>query len=276
MKNLARLKTGGFAHICSVEKVSELISFMRRFNTFRVMGNGSNIVFSDSGVSEPVIKLSGEFKRIVSSGGEVIAGAGCFLAEVIKKSFENSLSGLERLAGIPAEVGGAVRNNAGAFGTEICGFIRWIKVADGRGVRKIGRAGLKSGYRRISFGKRAVVTEVCFKLKRASRKKIMAGMKDAIRRRGERGFLARNSTGCIFKNPAGGNAGKLIEKAGFKGEKLGGVAVSKRHANIFVKTPNASAGDVYRLMQRIRLGVFEKSGVFLEPLVEFWGDFQGL
>ncbi|MFH1958413.1 MAG: UDP-N-acetylmuramate dehydrogenase [bacterium] len=274
MKNLARLKTGGFAHTFRVEKTSELVEFLRMFESFRVLGNGSNVVFSDSGISEPVIKLGGEFKRIVSSGGEVIAGAGCLLAEVIKKCFEISLSGLERLAGIPAEVGGAVAMNAGAFGTEISDFIGWIKVADRKGVRKISRKGLSCGYRRVSFGHSAVVTEVCFNLVKSDRGKIMAGLKKAISRRAERGFFVKNSTGCIFKNPVGGYAGELIERAGLKGERFGGAAVSTRHANIFVKTLNAPASDVYCLMQRIRLGVFEKSGIFLEPLVEFWGDFR--
>ncbi|MFH1353225.1 MAG: UDP-N-acetylmuramate dehydrogenase [bacterium] len=274
MKNLARLNTGGFAHIYRVEKISELVDFLRMFENFRVLGNGSNVVFSDSGISEPVVKLGGVFKKIKVEKERVIAGAGCLLSKVIKKCFEKSLSGLERLAGIPAEVGGAVRNNAGAFGAQISDFISWIKVADKKGVRKISRKGLSCGYRRVSFGHSAVVTEVCFNLAKSDRGKIMAGLKKAISRRGERGFFVKNSTGSIFKNPPGAYAGRLIEKAGLKGATAGGAAVSKRHANTFIKNPDASGCDVYRLMRKVRVGVFEKSGIFLEPLVEFWGDFR--
>ena len=274
MKKLARLKAGGLAHICRVEKISELVDFLRLFENFRVLGNGSNVVFSDSGISEPVVKLGGEFKKIKVEKDRVTAGAGCLLSEVIKKCFENSLGGLERLAGIPAEVGGAVAMNAGAFGAEISDFIGWIKVADKKGVRKISRKNLRSGSRWVFFGKNAVVTEVCFKLRRADRKKIIAGLKKVIRLRGEKGFFVKNSTGSIFKNQPGSSAGELIERAGFKGERTGGASVSERHANIFVKTPNASAGDVCRLMRKVRAGVFEKSGIFLEPLVEFWGNFN--
>jgi len=273
MKNESRLRTGGFAHIFRVEKISGLVDFLRMFENFRVLGNGSNVVFSDSGISEPAVKLGGEFKKIRFEEGKVIAGAGCLLSNVIKESFERSLSGLERLAGIPAEAGGAVAMNAGAFGAEISDLIRWIKVADRKGVRKISRNGLVCGYRRVSFGHSAVVTEVCFKLQKSDREKIKAELKKTIRLRAERGLFVKNSTGSIFKNPQGGYAGRLIEKAGFKGVVRGGVSVSKRHANTFIKKPDAGGCDVYRLMRKVRAGVFEKSGIFLEPLVEFWGNY---
>jgi len=265
---------GGSAHIFRLVNNAELSGFTGDFDNYRVLGNGSNVIISGAGITEPVIKLGGDFKKIRVSGSDVIAGAGSLLKDVIKKSAAKGLSGLENLAGIPAAVGGAVFKNAGAFGSTISDVLKWVKFYRTGKEYKISGKMISASYRTGPVKIPAVISEVCFSLSKKPKGKILGRIKEVIKLRTEKGFIYKNGTGCIFKNPAHIPAGKLIEESGCSRFRAGDVFVSPLHANVFVLRGARRCDAAYELMNKVRARVYEKKGVCLESLVEFWGVFS--
>jgi len=275
LAEITRLSTGGWAAVARVSSVKELKDEVRSCSSYRVLGNGSNVIIADSGVSEKIIKLDGEFKKIRIKGNKVIAGGGVLLKDVLKKCAEASLAGLENLAGIPASVGGAVFKNASAFGCEICGLLERIKFIDGKGAgRALDCGSMSYSYRTGPLKRGQILTQACFVLKKGSSEKISARIRNNILERSRRGFMKKNATGSLFKNPPGGLAGKIIQDAGLSGLCRGSAAVSPRHANVLSLGANPKAEDAYNLMTDIRKAVLFKKNVYLEPLIEFWGTFS--
>ncbi|MBU3954905.1 FAD-binding protein [bacterium] len=267
------LGCGGAAHIFRVFNASELSGFTVQFNNFRALGNGSNVIISGAGITEPALKLDGAFRKISVRGSEVIAGAGSMLKDVIKKSAAEGLSGLENLSGIPAAVGGAVFKNAGAFGSSVSDALKWVKFYRGGKEYKISGKMISASYRTGPVKIPSVISEVCFSLAKSSKDKILRRIKEIIKMRMEKGFIYKNGTGCIFKNPAKISAGKLIAESSCSRFCSGGVSVSPLHANVFILGGARRSEDAYALMNKIRTRVYKKKGVYLEPLVEFWGVF---
>ncbi|MCD6311834.1 MAG: FAD-binding protein [Elusimicrobia bacterium] len=203
------LGCAGPAHVFRVRSVRELREFTAGFDNYRVIGNGSNVIVSGSGITEAVLKLDGDFKKISVRENEIIAGAGSLLKEVIKKSAEKGLSGLENLAGIPAAVGGAVFKNAGAFGSSVGDVLKWVKFFRGGKEYKISGKMISASYRTGPVKIPAVISEVCFSLSKKPKEKILGRIKEVIKLRTKKGFIYKNGSGCIFKNSAT-PAGKLI------------------------------------------------------------------
>jgi len=268
-----RIPSRGIAHIFYVSNLKELLEISEKFTSFRIIGNGSNIIVSDKGLKEPVLKLSGQFESIKSKDNFLIAGAGAKLSQVLSFCMDRGLCGLEEFAGIPATIGGAVYKNAGAFGSEICTKIKWIKFLEGRKLKKISNRDISFSYRKGPLKHGQIVIEVCFRLKKSTPQNIKGRIKEIYKKRKQKGFLGKNISGCVFKNPRGLSAGKVIEEAGLKGEKIGSVRVSRKHANVFEFGKNFNTEDFFNLMLEVRRIVYEKKGILLEPLIEFWGDF---
>jgi len=264
----------GSTHIFRLVNNSELRDATGDLDNYRVLGNGSNVIISGAGITEPVIKLGGDFKKISVSGSDVIAGAGSLLKDVIKKSAAKGLSGLENLAGIPAAVGGAVFKNAGAFGSAISDVLKWVRFYRAGKEYKISGKMISASYRTGPVKIPDVISEVCFSLSKSSKDKILRRIKEVIKLRTKKGFIYKNGSGCIFKNPANISAGKLIASSGCSRFRAGGVFVSPLHANVFILRGAHRPEDAYDLMNKIRARVYEKKGVYLEPLVEFWGVFS--
>ncbi|MBA3052184.1 MAG: FAD-binding protein [Candidatus Omnitrophota bacterium] len=273
LRDITYLASGGPAHVWHAATVAELKAFTEQFHTFRVLGNGSNVIVSSAGLTEPALMLDGDFKKIKLKGNDVIAGAGAGLKDVIKKSAAAGLCGLENLSGIPASVGGAVFKNAGAFGSSISDVLKWVRFYRSGREYRISGGRIKASYRTGPVPIPAVISEACFSLRKKAREKIIDRIKDLTAKRKEKGFIYKNGSGCIFRNPAGMPAGKLIEQCGCSRWRSVGVSVSPLHANVFVLRGASSADDAYELMSRIRARVYEAQGVYLEPLVEFWGRF---
>lgn len=241
-----------------------------------VLGKGSNILVSDSGIDGAVISMV-YMNKISVCEDRLICEAGASLSEVCRTALENSLSGLEFAYGIPGSVGGALYMNAGAYGGEMSDIVEKADFTDENGdCHSVFSEDMKLGYRTSVFktGKKTI-TCVTLKLTVGKKGEIESKMNDYIRRRREKQPLEYPSAGSTFKRPEGHFAGALIEKNGLKGFCVGGAAVSDKHAGFVINRGNAKAADVKRLMDEVRKTVLEADGVELEPEVILIGNFNG-
>ncbi len=233
-----------------------------------ILGRGSNTLISDRGFDGVVAVLSGRLGRITrTSKDKVYVESGCDLNRLVIRAIESGMAGLESLSGIPGSVGGAVRMNAGAMGSEIgqtvegVDILRIIKhkveVKHIRG-RDIGFA-----YRSTDLRESDVIYGVAMKLAQESPEVLSSRRREVLRWRRENQPLERPSAGSIFKNPEGASAGELIERCGLKGMRVGDAAVSDKHANFIVNLGTAKADDVYRLMMRIKEEIYNREGIEL-------------
>lgn len=239
-----------------------------------VLGNGSNLLVSDTGVRGFVILLAGEFNRYELTGQTLRAGGGYNLPKLANRIAKLGLGGLEFACAIPGTVGAGLVINAGAHGGELKDVVTETTVVwlDGRKeVLPVDRIGLR--YRSSDLqGAGAIVTEVVMQLRTAVQEELMAHMKAHLERRRQTQPLNLPNAGSVFMNPPGDFAGRLIEQAGLKGLTVGGAQVSEKHANFVVNLGNATAKDVLLLMDRVRAEVDARFGVRLQPEVKIWGD----
>ena len=242
-----------------------------------VMGNGSNLLISDSGIRGLVIKIRSQEADIsINSETKIMtASASALLSVAVKKSVDAGFSGLEWAAGIPGTVGGAVSMNAGAYGSEIKNTLRSVRavvktdnkyeIAD----KAVKDSDLGYRYSRFSYPD-MIVLSATFELSSGDGTEKMR-MDDYTKRRASKQPLSYPSAGSVFKRPDGFFAGKLIEDAGLKGVSVGGAKVSELHAGFIINTGGAKASDVVRLIEIIKKAVFESSGVMLEEELKLIG-----
>ncbi|MEI6150251.1 MAG: UDP-N-acetylmuramate dehydrogenase, partial [bacterium] len=231
---------------------------------FQVLGGGSNVLVSDLGVRGVVARLSGPtFRQMEEREGVVVAGAGVPLARLLAWAEEHSRAGLEYLEGIPATVGGALRDNAGAFGHAIGDHVAWVRGIDREGSPcTLPQELLDFGYRRCPRLRDLVVVEAAFILEPGDRSAIQRVRNEIAAKRNW--MKSIHSAGSVFKNPRGDFAGRLIEKAGLKGYTVGHASISGQHANVMVTEKGARASDVLALMARAREEVLRQFNVTLE------------
>jgi UDP-N-acetylmuramate dehydrogenase len=233
-----------------------------------VMGRGTNLVPSDSGFRGAVIVLQGELAGTAFEGATARAGAGALLAGLVEGAAERGLAGLEFAVGIPGTVGGAVVGNAGTATEWIGGVVESVTVmdADGRPSEVPGSV-IAFGYRTSSLrGAGGVVARARLGLSPRPVTEVRGRMQKAREaRRGQP--LDLPSAGSVFRNPPGDSAGRLIDKAGLKGFRCGGVEVSSRHANFLVNAGGGRAADVVNAIRTVRERVWADSGIILEPEV---------
>ncbi|RME37026.1 MAG: UDP-N-acetylmuramate dehydrogenase [Planctomycetota bacterium] len=237
----------------------------------KVLGSGANVLVSDEGFDGAVVRLDrGSFKTIRYREGAVETGAGVELMPLSRTCSERGLAGLEGLAGIPASMGGAVRMNAGGRFGEIGEVVRRVEVVTPQGDRKTieGRA-LGFGYRTSALNG-AIVVRVELQLRPDDPERVRARYEECFAYKQASQPMAEHSAGCIFKNPPGASAGRLIERAGLKGTACGRARVSERHANFIVADRGATAADVLRLIDLVRRRVEEAFGVELETEIDIW------
>lgn len=246
-----------------------------------VLGNGSNVLVSDAGVRGVVLRLSGEFteceiKEDVHQGNaSAMAGGGMLLSSFAMQLAKKGFSGFEFAAGIPGSVGGAVAMNAGAYGGEIKDCITKAEILTQNGELKIYSAEeLKLSYRHsILSEEKGIVTRAWFSFPIGSKLYILSNIEMLSRKRKEKQPLEYPSAGSTFKRPEGNFAGKLIMEAGLAGYQVGGAAVSEKHCGFVVNKGNATAADIYAVMQHTIKTVEENSGIRLEPEVKLLGEF---
>lgn len=235
-----------------------------------LLGGGSNVVVADAGVRGAVIHL-GSLNRIVRDGNAVTAGAGVTLPSLLRATKEAGLAGLERLTGVPAHVGGAVAMNAGTRDGETFDLLQSLVVALPSGAIDVwGRERFAARYRDGGLGE-AVALQATFALEPDDPQAIFARFTASLKLRNSTQPVSQRSVGCVFRNPKGDAAGRLIEQAGAKLMRAGGIEVSAMHANYFVNLGNGSAADFVALLREVRSRVQDQFGVALEPEVKFWG-----
>lgn len=240
-----------------------------------VLGNGSNLLVSDSGYRGVIIQMDRNMEEIRLEGNEIHACAGALLSSIAVAARNASLTGFEFAGGIPGTLGGAVVMNAGAYGGELKDVLKEAVVMDREGkIFTIPVEELEMGYR-TSVIKTAeyLVLEAVIALEKGDPEKIRATMKDLSDRRTEKQPLDCPSAGSTFKRPEGYFAGKLIMDSGLRGYRIGGAQVSEKHCGFVINAGGATAKDVRALMDHVISTVQEKYGVTLEPEVKFLGDF---
>ena len=220
--------------------------------------------------SDLVLHL-GSFHRIVRDKNRITAGAGVTLASLMRATKEVGLAGLEKLCGIPAHVGGAVAMNAGTRDGETFEYLVSLTLLDPDGrLQVLGKKDFHPQYRDGGLGDR-IVLSATWELHEDSPDAIFARFSESLRRRNATQPVSMRSVGCVFRNPPGDAAGRLIEQAGCKTLHIGGIEVSGVHANYFVNAGTGTCREFLALLEEVRKRVQSKFGVYLEPEVKLWG-----
>lgn len=298
MSKYTSFRAGGLAaaliEVETIEELKAVLRFVDEENIQHVMlGNGSNMLFKDSGYDGLVIKLSpqgfdyiayikaeeglekgrpedlkpGE-KYLVHVGAAMRNG---ILAKILQK---DGLAGYEFASGIPGSLGGAVFMNAGAYGGEMKDIVKSVKAVspDGLEERVFTSEEMYFGYRHSILGENGyIAVEVTLELEKGDKEAIGARMKELLEKRNSKQPVNYPSAGSTFKRPEGHYAGKLIEDAGLKGLTVGGAQVSTLHSGFVINKEGATATDILQLMALIQNTVYDKFGVMLEPEVRIIG-----
>ncbi len=272
LKKHTSFRIGGRArYFLYVENQKALMEVMKVIKKHRmkylVIGQGTNILFRDSGFNGVIIKLQGDFKRITHCKNLFVSGAGVTIDDFLNTAASLNYGGAEYLAGIPGTIGGAVKSNAGAFGHSISELVANVTIFEA-GKRMISVQGdkINFGYRHSDISDRAIILAVTLRMKKKPRNLIKREMRKFLELRWKKqpsGF----SAGSFFKNPLPLSAGKLIEECGLKGTRVGGAVISKKHANFIINRGRAKAMDVIRLMKIVKQKVKAAKGIELEPEV---------
>jgi UDP-N-acetylmuramate dehydrogenase len=235
------------------------------------LGAGSNLLISDAGFRGVVICLADLLDDPVVDGNRVRVAAGWRLPSLVSRFTRLGLSGLEWAEGVPGSAGGSVRMNAGAFGDSMQGSVREVALLDRQGRverRRVSPADFT--YRGAPFLGDRLVVEALLDLTPRPPSEIEEIIRPFREHRRRTQPVGARSSGCIWKNPPGSNAGRLIEEAGLKGTVLGGAKISEVHGNFIVNTGGATCSDVLALADRIREKVLREFGVVLEMEVVVW------
>lgn len=237
----------------------------------KVLGGGSNLLVDEGELAFVVVHLGGLSRETSWDGCRVRTSAGTPLAVVLREAIQHGCAGLEWAAGLPGSIGGAVVGNAGAFGGETGAHVRAVMLlgTDGR-VRRREIAADDFSYRRSFVAPGELVLEVEMELEPGDPDAVRAEVARVNRTRVAGQPKGGHSSGCVFKNPEGDHAGRLIDACGLKGRRVGGAVVSDAHANFVVNEGGATAADVLRLVEDVRSEVLRQTGVALVPEIRVW------
>jgi len=269
-------KVGGNAdYFCIVNNLKQLRKVFEvchpKYNIF-ILGDGTNVLFSDEGYRGVVIKLSGEINKLKILGNLIKVGSPVSLSSIVKKALENELSGLEFAWGIPGTLGGSISGNSGAFGSEICDLLKNVKVCDFKGkIHNFSSNQLDYGYRYCKLPVNGVILEADLKFKQNSREKIDKKMKKNMEWRRKYQPIESKTAGSVFKNPEGMSVAKLLESMDLKGKAINGARFSPRHINFIENFNNAKAKDIYNLIELAKELIYNKFKIVLETEIKLIG-----
>jgi UDP-N-acetylmuramate dehydrogenase len=248
-----------------------LIKAKKAGKRYLVVGCGSKLLIKKKKIPLAVHLNSAHFKKCAVEGSDLIAGAGVGVQRLIKEAYDNGLGGLEFLSGIPASVGGAIMLNAGISWPkriEIGAFVHSLWVIDENGrFKTLDKKDLEFDYR-LSNLRPYIILSARFGLFKKRKKYIKLKMQKFLAYRRRTQELGYPSAGCIFKNPNGHSAGKLIDLCGLKGRAIGGAQISSKHANFIINRGNARPEDIMALMKLAKRKVRNKFKVNLEPEIQ--------
>jgi len=235
-----------------------------------LLGKGSNVLVRDGGIDGVVIRLADDFATIEINENRIRAGGGASLAEVVSKATSSGIGGLDFLAGIPGTVGGAVITNAGSGDTWLSHRTLQVSLlTDDLREVELGEGDVGFGYRGI--GENLVVLEILLAGSLSSVQEARQGVEEHLSRRRTTQPAGESTAGCVFKNPPGNVAGRMIDEIGMKGFSIGGARVSTVHANWIVNTGGATAGEILNLIEEIRQRVREHYGADLDLEIRVLG-----
>ncbi len=249
---LRRLDAGGIAH--------------------RFLGGGTNVLIQDGELPWTVLQLARHEPEVRLEGNFAFVDAAADLGRTVTFCAKHDLGGMEGLIGVPGTVGGALRMNAGAYGMQIGSYVREVEVyrAARREIETLRGSEISFEYRHTSFAPDDIMLAVKLELPSKPYRKILEGIRICNEKRRASQPLNQKSAGCIFKNPPGGSAGRMIDELGLKGHHVGDARISDRHANFFVNAGHASAADMLALIADVRERVRSAYGVELENEVIVW------
>ncbi|HEY4125247.1 MAG TPA: UDP-N-acetylmuramate dehydrogenase [Rhizomicrobium sp.] len=230
-----------------------------------VIGVGSNLLVRDGGIPGVVIRLPAVFGKATVEGTRIRAGAAALDANVARLAADKGIAGLEFLRGIPGTIGGALRMNAGCYGSEIKDILVEATAIDGKGdIVKLTRADMGFTYRKSSVPEDFIFVEAVFEGARGAADDIRARMNKLVEDREASQPVKTKTGGSTFKNPEGHKAWQLIDQAGCRGLMRGEAQVSEKHCNFLINTADAMAADIEALGEEVRTRVKAASGVSLE------------
>jgi len=270
-KALTSFKAGGKASIVLYPETKTAFTeaIKAAQGNFTVIGNGSNILMPDSDYNTPII-CTVKMREITLDGSLITASSGASLTSLALKTAQLGIKGFEFLYGIPGTVGGAVKMNAGAYGSSISDILSTVTVATRQGdIYTLSSEECELDYRHARFFQSGeIILEASFKGEKGEKTKIQNKMDDLMAQRKAKQPLEYPSAGSYFKRPEGHFAGKLIEDAGLKGLRVGGAMVSEKHAGFIINYCEATTDDILKLEEKVRSAVFKEFGVTLECEVQ--------
>jgi UDP-N-acetylmuramate dehydrogenase len=272
------LRIGGAADIFvvpqDVDDIRHALLFAHREQLpVAVIGGGNNLLVKDRGIRGVVLKLEGCLGRAEFNGEEAVAGAGVSLSSLIREAAALNLGGIECLVGIPATIGGALAMNAGTPDGCIGDFVGAVYYLHPDGT--LGEFKPNTGtytYRSFHAPPGAVLVGARLQLQRRPLAEIQKEIKQRLKLKKSTQPLALASAGCVWKDPAGEVAARLIEKAGLKSKRVNGAEISSKHANFIVNRGGAAAADVLTIMELTQERVHAHAGVTLEPEIRILGE----
>jgi UDP-N-acetylmuramate dehydrogenase len=255
------------------EAIPELVNLLDGSGIpHKFLGGGSNLLVPDEELRFVVMQLAKPEPEVVVEGHTARVDAAADLGRMVTFCAKRNLGGMEGLIGVPGTVGGALRMNAGAYGTQIGSYVREVKVyrAAGQKLETLKGEQISFEYRHTSFGPNDMMLSVKLELPTKPYEEIIKGIRICNEKRRSSQPLGQKSAGCIFKNPPGASAGRLIDELGLKSFSVGDAQVSDRHANFFINKGDASAADMLALIANVRERVRGVYGVDLENEVVVW------
>jgi UDP-N-acetylmuramate dehydrogenase len=276
LAGLTSLGIGGTTDLFRIKKhegIPDLLNLLDSSGVpHRFVGGGSNLLVGDGELPWVVLQLVRPEPDVVLDGNFAQVDAAADLGRMVTFCAKNDLGGMEGLIGVPGTVGGALRMNAGAYGMQIGSYVREVKLyrAADRKVEILRGDQISFEYRHTSFAPDDMMLAVKLELPSKPFKEILQGIRICNEKRRSSQPLGQKSAGCIFKNPPGASAGRMIDELGLKGLHVGDARVSDRHANFFVNAGKASANDMLTLIADVRERVHAAFGMELEHEVVVW------
>jgi UDP-N-acetylmuramate dehydrogenase len=271
------LRIGGAADIFvvpqDVDDIRHALMFAEREQLpVAVIGGGNNLLVRDRGIRGVILRLEGCLGRAEFHGEEAVAGAGVSLSSLIREGAVQNLGGIECLVGIPATIGGALAMNAGTADGTIGDFVSAVYYLHPDGTLGEFKPGNGLTYSAFQPPASSVLIGCRLHFHRRPLADIQRDIKQRLKAKKSTQPLALASAGCVWKNPPGEVATRLIEKAGLKGKRVNGAEISAKHSNFIVNRGGAMAADVLALMEMTRERVHAHFGIQLQPEMRILGE----
>lgn len=263
-------KIGGLADMLYMPKdINELSRIYKHFkdSNILILGGGCNILVRDDGFRGIVFKLKDALTDFSVNDNIIDIMSGVSLSKLANIALENSLTGLEPIAGIPGTIGGAIFMNAGAYGGEISDFLISADYMDENGdINTLKKEDINFSYRYSIFkdNPKWIIISAKFLCKKGNPDEILSLMRELGKKRSDKQPLEYPSAGSTFKRPIGGYASALIQDAGLKGLSVGGAMVSEKHSGFIINTGDATCSDVLALIDEVSEKVYNKFNIKLE------------